>query len=66
MATSDGLEQIIIRGQGCHLLSARELLDEVNATSRRMQEEYTATQVKERNFLGDLDSFKEIKTEEDV
>lgn len=25
VATSDGTEQVIIRGQGCHLLSAKEL-----------------------------------------
>ena len=25
MATSDGLEQIIIRGEGCRLLSSRDL-----------------------------------------
>ena len=29
VATSDGLEQIIIRGQGCRLLSARELKRDV-------------------------------------
>ena len=28
VATSDGTEQVIIRGQGCHLLSAKELLKE--------------------------------------
>jgi predicted RNA-binding protein with PIN domain len=30
VATSDGLEQIIIRGQGCKLISAREFEREVN------------------------------------
>ena len=29
VATSDGLEQIIIRGQGCRLLSARDLKEEI-------------------------------------
>lgn len=29
VATSDGLEQLIIRGQGCRLLSARDFLEEV-------------------------------------
>ena len=29
VATSDGLEQIIIIGQGCHLVSAREFQQEV-------------------------------------
>ena len=32
VATSDGLEQIIITGQGCHLLSAREFEREVEAS----------------------------------
>ena len=29
VATSDGLEQLIIRGQGCKLISAREFYEEV-------------------------------------
>ncbi|MBD5459741.1 MAG: translation elongation factor G, partial [Lachnospiraceae bacterium] len=40
VATSDGLEQIIIRGQGCALLSARELLEEVERTKRLLREEH--------------------------
>ena len=32
VATSDGLEQIIIRGQGCQLISSRELKDEIERT----------------------------------
>lgn len=40
VATSDGLEQIIIRGQGCRLLSARDLRDEIRRSERRLQEEY--------------------------
>ena len=38
VATSDGLEQIIIRGQGCRLVSSRELEQQI----RRMQEEIRA------------------------
>ena len=38
VATSDGLEQIIIRGQGCHLLSARELEEEI----KRKKVEFTS------------------------
>lgn len=38
VATSDGMEQIIIRGAGCHLLSARELQMEV----KRVEEELRA------------------------
>lgn len=44
VATSDGLEQVIIRGQGCLLLSARELLEEVNALSK----EFEAAWMRER------------------
>lgn len=40
VATSDGLEQIIIRGQGCRLLSARELKDEIERTKKTLFEEH--------------------------
>lgn len=36
VATSDGLEQLIIRGQGCRLLSAREFQEEVKATEKQI------------------------------
>lgn len=38
VATSDGMEQIIIRGAGCRLLSARELEEEVGRTKEQMRE----------------------------
>lgn len=40
VATSDGLEQLIIRGQGCRLLSARELLDEIELMKQELRREY--------------------------
>ncbi len=40
VATSDGLEQIIIRGQGCLLLSARELYEEVEKLGKELEERY--------------------------
>lgn len=40
VATSDYLEQIIIRGQGCRLISARELLEEVVGVSEQLRREY--------------------------
>ncbi|MCC8151018.1 MAG: TetM/TetW/TetO/TetS family tetracycline resistance ribosomal protection protein [Lachnospiraceae bacterium] len=40
VATSDGLEQVIIRGEGCHLLSANDLKDEVERTRRQIRETY--------------------------
>ncbi|MDE7312298.1 MAG: TetM/TetW/TetO/TetS family tetracycline resistance ribosomal protection protein [Eubacterium sp.] len=44
VATSDGMEQIIIRGQGCRLISARELEAEVRLENKRMHTEYLAKQ----------------------
>ncbi|MCC8126297.1 MAG: TetM/TetW/TetO/TetS family tetracycline resistance ribosomal protection protein [Clostridiales bacterium] len=39
VATSDGLEQLIIRGQGCLLLSAKDLREDVERTARQIEEE---------------------------
>ena len=38
VATSDGLEQIIIRGQGCALLSSRELREEIAQRSEQFKQ----------------------------
>lgn len=38
VATSDGLEQVIIRGEGCRLMSASEFLEEVEDVERRIRE----------------------------
>ena len=40
VATSDGLEQIIIRGAGCYLVSAREFEAEVKACEQQLREDY--------------------------
>ena len=40
VATSDGLEQIIIRGQGCRLLSAKDFLEEITRVQKDLREEY--------------------------
>ncbi|MDP4088308.1 MAG: NYN domain-containing protein, partial [Bacillota bacterium] len=53
VATSDNLEQIIIRSKGAGLLSARELKEEIVRTVKRVMEEYREMQVKDRNFLSD-------------
>lgn len=53
VATSDGLQQIIVRGKGCLLLSARELKNEVEATNKKIREEHLATHEMNRNFLID-------------
>lgn len=44
VATSDGLEQVIIRGQGCLLLSAREFEAEVHEKEQQMRETYLEKQ----------------------
>lgn len=60
VATSDGLEQVIIRGAGCRLLSARELKEEMESANQRTLETYREQQVGEGNLLSDLLS-KELK-----
>lgn len=39
VATSDGLEQLIIRGEGCKLISAREFYEEVQEVNRKIERE---------------------------
>lgn len=52
VATSDGMEQMIIRGAGCSLVSARELKIEVDAASKQIQEEYIQGQSgEEKTYL---------------
>ena len=57
VATSDGLEQVIIRGKGCRLLSARELREEMEYANKKILEDYKEKQVIERNYL--LESLSE-------
>ena len=57
VATSDGLEQIIIRGQGCRLLSARDLQVQIAAEEKRVRETYMEGPRAGRNYL--LDSVSE-------
>lgn len=40
VATSDGLEQIIIRGEGCRLLSAADLEEEIRRARQGLREEF--------------------------
>ena len=44
VATSDGLEQIIIRGAGCGLISARELEEEIHRANAHILQEYEEKQ----------------------
>lgn len=51
VATSDGLEQLIIRGQGCMLLSAEDLKEDVERVGRMVEEERAKLSGKGKNYL---------------
>ena len=53
VATSDGLEQMIIRGQGCALLSARDLQEEIARSKADFKEQHMEQGNKDRNLLGE-------------
>ena len=53
VATSDSIEQVIIRGQNCHLLSARDLEWEVNHANEKLRMEYLEKQPEKINSLRD-------------
>lgn len=54
VATSDGLQQIIVRGEGGALLSARELKEEIERANEKVMQVYEEKQVVERNYLKDV------------
>lgn len=54
VATSDGLQQMIVRGDGCSLLSARELKVEIEEANERLKHEYKEMQGQGRNYLIDV------------
>lgn len=54
VATSDGLEQLIIMGAGAVRVSARELLEEVQAAAEELRQEYlknSGAETGNRNYL---------------
>lgn len=53
VVTSDGLEQIIIRGQGCGLISARELREEIQMSMDAARQEFARKQETGKQYLGD-------------
>lgn len=53
VATSDGVEQIIIMGKGCHLFSSREFWKEMKQANQKNQEEYESRQINTKNYLFD-------------
>ena len=54
VATSDGLEQIIIRGAGCKLLSARDLKEEIRLAENGLKAAYLELPRSDKNYLGEL------------
>ncbi len=54
VATSDGVEQVIILGQGCRLISARELKEELDRVNGMLREEYLEQPPLKRNRLYDI------------
>ena len=53
VATSDGLEQVIIRGQGASLLSARELREEISLVNEQIRQECDQRRQRGKNYLFD-------------
>ncbi len=56
VVTSDGLEQVIIRGAGCALISSREFEQEVKNASNTFRQEYVEKIKKEKDktYLGEF------------
>lgn len=52
VATSDGLEQLIIMGQGAARMSANDFKEEVNRVKEQIRRDYLENQPKGRHFLG--------------
>ncbi len=51
VATSDGLEQLIIRGQGCLLMSAADLREDVERVGRQIEEDQGNLPKPGKNYL---------------
>lgn len=51
VATSDGTEQVIIRGQGCRLLSAKELHTEIGLAQKELRENHMEKAESTKNYL---------------
>ena len=69
VATSDGLEQIIIMGAGAHRLSARDLRTEIEHTNGQIRENYLEKEQKTKSYLlenasGELGDFLKELVEE--
>lgn len=54
VATSDHLEQIIILGQGCRLISARELEEEIDRTNEEIRQEMKQKKSGNKQYVADF------------
>jgi ribosomal protection tetracycline resistance protein len=66
VATSDGLQQIIIRGAGCSLLSAGDLKEEINSANERMKQQHQEVWARNPNYLMDALSYEEKQQMEEL
>ncbi len=53
VATSDGLEQLIIMGQGARRLSARDLKEDIMSTNEELREMFMKNPIAEKQYLFD-------------
>lgn len=65
VVTSDGLEQIIIRGQGCALMSSREFEQEVERAEHVLREELESRRSGTLSRIGDHINPSEMITEKE-
>lgn len=61
VATSDRLEQIIIRGQGCRLMSAREFEEEIGRMNEQIRQDFEEKQTGEKQYMTDFISEEVMK-----
>ena len=66
VATSDGLEQVIIMGQGAHRMSAPGLKEEVELALRELRGEHLGRQVNLKNYLLDYLDEETAKQMEEI
>jgi len=53
VATSDNLQQVISRGSGCAVMSARELKEEIEKASMKIIQAYSENNTVNRNYIED-------------
>ena len=66
VATSDGLEQVIIMGQGAHRMSAPGLKEEVELALKELRGEHLGRQVNLKNYLLDYLDEENAKQMEEI